>query len=164
MKHMSRDVYISIIFLIISILVFSMSLNMQALTTSAVGADFLPKVMAILIFVLSIYFLTASIKNPVENVVDDTDEMEEINDNDESKKFTRVLLTGLLMIIYVFFINIIGFILASILYLTVQMVLFSSVTKRNIIVYLLISIVTSVLIYFVFRNIFYVMLPSGILG
>lgn len=164
MKHMSRDVYISIIFLIISILVFSMSLNMQALTTSAVGADFLPKVMAILIFVLSIYFLITSIKNPIENIVDDTDEMEEINGNDESKKFTRVLLTGLLMIIYVFFINIIGFILASILYLTVQMVLFSSVMKRNIIVYLLISIVTSVLIYFVFRNIFYVMLPSGILG
>ncbi|MEJ8776626.1 tripartite tricarboxylate transporter TctB family protein [Pseudogracilibacillus sp. ICA-222130] len=164
MKHMSRDVYISIIFLIISILVFSMSLNMQALTTSAVGADFLPKVIAILIFVLSSYFLIVSIKNPVGNVVDDTDEMEEINDSDESKKFTRVLLTGLLMIIYVFLINFIGFILASILYLTVQMVLFSSVTKRNIIVYLLISIVTSVFIYFVFRNIFYVMLPSGILG
>ena len=45
-----------------------------------------------------------------------------------------------------------------------MVILSSKITKKNLVVFALISVATSVAIYFLFTKAFYLMLPAGILG
>ncbi|MGI5987925.1 MAG: tripartite tricarboxylate transporter TctB family protein [Dysosmobacter sp.] len=76
-----------------------------------------------------------------------------------------VIQTLAALLLYVVLLDPVGFILSTILYLFLQMVILSSkITKKNLVVFALISVVTSVAIYFLFTKAFYLMLPAGILG
>lgn len=76
-----------------------------------------------------------------------------------------VLQTLAALLLYVVLLEPVGFILSTILYLFVQMLILSSKpTKKQMAAFALISVVTSVGIYFLFTKAFYLMLPAGILG
>ena len=58
----------------------------------------------------------------------------------------------------------IGFLIMTTIYLFLQMLLLSDKSNKKIVSFFAISIVSSLVTYFIFRSIFYVMLPSGIFG
>ena len=170
-----RDLITGTILLALSIVMFIGTFNIEALTDSQVGADFMPKVIAILIAVMSIPVLVNGFKKKKtviikeEVVVNDDDEIgtavSETDENPDNKSsYIYLILTIILLFVYLFLIPVLGFLIATSAYLIIQMLLFSEWTIRNVILYGVISIITSSLVYFVFRNVFYVMLPSGIFG
>ena len=68
------------------------------------------------------------------------------------------------MLIYILLTPILGFLIATALFLIAQMLIISNFAKEKIILFFVISILMAVIVNYVFRNVFYVMLPQGILG
>lgn len=166
MERKYSDVYAGGFLLVLSIVMFISTFSIQALTDSRVGADFMPKIIAVLIAILSISIIVNGFRRKDE-IVRDEQEVSSLENEVESKNdksYLLVIISVALMFIYLFLIPILGFLISTTAFLLIQMLLFSEWKAKNIILYLIISIITSTLIYYLFRNVFYVMLPSGILG
>lgn len=166
MERKYSDVYAGGFLLVLSIVMFISTFSIQALTDSRVGADFMPKIIAVLIAILSIFIIVNGFRRKDE-IVRDEQEVSSLENEVESKNdksYLLVIISVALMFIYLFLIPILGFLISTTAFLLIQMLLFSEWKAKNIILYLIISIITSTLIYYLFRNVFYVMLPSGILG
>ena len=72
--------------------------------------------------------------------------------------------SGILILVYVIAIYYIGFLIPSIIYMFLQILLYTTTKKRNWILYTILSLAIPAIIYFGFRNYFHLMLPAGILG
>lgn len=179
-KH--RDIFTGLFFLAFSVVMYISTFNIVGLTDVQLGADFMPKLTSIAIAITSIGLIVNGFRkgtetaataemienkeNTYESIGEESRSMKEVGTKDSKKKlgYISLIFTVILMIGYLILLPILGFLIASILYLFLQMMLFSDWRSKKIPLYLMISIVTSAFIYYVFRNLFYVMLPSGILG
>jgi len=86
--------------------------------------------------------------------------------NQDAKKaisFAPFVTLGLL-ILYLALIPLLGYIVASTLYIFCQIIVLNRGNKQRYVQYALISIVCSAIIYLLFVKVFTVMIPSGILG
>ena len=116
------------------------------------GADFMPKLMSIAWIVLSALNLLYGLR-----------EQEAEKGNGSIKRF---LMTLALLFVYIYLLDVIGFTLASILYVFVQMLLFVPQEKKNAKNYVLCAVVSVVLpiaINLLFQNVFSLILPQGML-
>ena len=77
--------------------------------------------------------------------------------------YGRVILTLVFSLLYVALLKPLGFVISSILYLELQMCIMSQKEKRKPVKFLLISVISVMVIYFVFHNLLQLMLPNGIL-
>jgi putative tricarboxylic transport membrane protein len=68
------------------------------------------------------------------------------------------------LVLYIALLPIIGFLITTVVYLFAQMYLLADKKERKIPLFLVTSVVTSVFVYFVFKSVFFLMLPAGILG
>ncbi len=82
---------------------------------------------------------------------------------EENKGNQKALLILGTILVYIVLMYIIGFILASILYMVSNMIIMSSKESRNIKLYLLVSVLVSVIVYYCFKEFIYVNLPTGML-
>jgi putative tricarboxylic transport membrane protein len=167
MTKINKDIYASVFFIVFSIVMFIASNSIIKLTVSRLGADFAPKLVAVGIFTLSIFYLITSIKKQKQdNNHAISKKSEEEGSTKEKKKISplSVLLTVGLLVLYVVFMPMIGFLITTVVYLFFQMYLLAAKSERRIPLFVGISIVTSVSVYYLFKSVFYLMLPAGILG
>lgn len=164
------DVFSGFFLLIVSVVMYIATFSFEALTTTLIGPAFMPQIIAIAIGIFSILIIvngfmkTRTIEKEEtlpEPVVEGHDDKLISGQKDS---YRPVILTLLLMLAYVVLIPVIGFLITTILYIFLQMMILSDKTTRKIWLFALVSIVSSVVIYYVFRNVFYVMLPTGIMG
>lgn len=174
-----EDVFSGFFLLIVSVIMFVATFSFQALTTTFVGPAFMPQIISVAIAIFSLVIIGSGIKK-AKNAKFETEEGglveaaeekgtgEEVHAGDLLKEkesgYKAVLITLAAMAIYIFLIPIIGFLITTIVYLFVQMLILCHKTKRRMVLFAVISVVSSVLIYYLFRNVFYVMLPTGIIG
>jgi putative tricarboxylic transport membrane protein len=74
--------------------------------------------------------------------------------------------TFVLLFAYIFTLDILGFVISSILYMFIQMCIFVPKelgTKRNYILFVIISVVTPIIVNEVFVEVFSLILPTGLL-
>lgn len=121
-----------------------------------VGSDFMPKILSAAIGILSVFQLSAGIKNMKKSYEPDAPE--------DKPEYNRVLATIVSFGIYVFALKPIGFIVSSVIYLFLQMVILAPKEKRNIPLFGVISVVFIVGVYCIFRFGLKVVLPAGIIG
>ncbi|MGN7284600.1 tripartite tricarboxylate transporter TctB family protein [Shouchella rhizosphaerae] len=173
LKRYHSDVYASIALQCLAVLMFVASLRMETLTilSIGVGSRFLPLLMAVAIFLLSTLLLLGGLKKKAEpaseaaSALDIPDVDAKQPQQKTSNEKTTVLATSLLLIGYVVALPVLGFILASTLYMAVQsMMMTNRQKKRFFVIVLLISFAVSVLLYYVFRVGFNLMLPIGLFG
>lgn len=74
-----------------------------------------------------------------------------------------VLYTLVAIAAYTYFFNILGFMIASFLFLVAEMAILAPKEKRNYPLFILISAITSASIYYFFTKVLYLILPAGIL-
>ncbi|MBM7632243.1 tripartite tricarboxylate transporter TctB family protein [Geomicrobium sediminis] len=150
-------------FLVLAVGVFFLSINMNTLSILSIGvsSSFFPVVASIIMFLISIVLLYLSRKQTGNEEVASTKEHDEGN---VKSKQVNVGITFVLILLYLLFLPIIGFILATTLYLVVQSYLLATKEKRNLLMFSSLSLTASVVIYHVFRSGFDLMLPVGILG
>lgn len=163
------DVFSGLFLLIVSVIIFFTAFSFEALTTSRVGPAFMPQIIAIIMAVFSIIIAVNGFKkskaaNEENDVVEPVKDKEEELIVTEKKSYKPVLITLVLMIAYIALLPYIGFLIMTAVYMFLQMLVLSHITNRKIWLFLLISVVTSAAIYYLFRNVFYVMLPTGIIS
>ncbi len=161
-----EDVFSGAFLLVVSVIMFITSFSFEALTTSLVGPAFMPQIIAIVMAIFSVIITVSGFKKSksATEQINDPEELEEELIVTEKKSYKPVLISLALMIGYVALLSYVGFLIMTVVYIFLQMLLLSHVTHRKIWLFLLISIVTSATIYYLFRNVFYVMLPTGIIG
>lgn len=155
---------------------FVASLRMETLTilSIGVGSRFLPMLMAAGIFLLSTLLLFGGLKKQTEPVSETASAVDipDVDNNQPQQKTsnekTTVLATSLLLIGYVVALPVLGFILASTLYMAgqslISLMMTSQHKKRFFMFVLPISFAVSLLLYYVFRVGFNLMLPIGLFG
>lgn len=161
-----EDVFSGIFLLIVSVIMFFTAYSFEALTVSLVGPAFMPQIIAIIMAIFSVVITLNGFKKSkaVVKEIDVPVSAEEELIVTEKKSYKPVLISLGLMIAYVALLPYIGFLIMTTVYIFLQMLILSHITHRKLWLFLLISIITSATIYYLFRNVFYVMLPTGIIG
>lgn len=154
------DLVAGILFLVLSIVLFLAANALPPSLMGGLGSDFMPKVLAIVTCVLSFFQIRAGFRT-MRTCQADTEE------DDDKPEYLRVLATIAAFTAYVFVIEPVGFLVSSIVYLFLQMVILAPAEKRRpkgIVLFAVIAVVVCVAVYFIFRFGLNVMLPAGILG
>lgn len=123
-----------------------------------IGPDFMPMVIGILIFVLALMLLFNAVKNFKANAA-----KAEAMPADTSD-YKRVLASLVLVVIYVNILAPVGFILSTLGYLFLQIVVLAPNDRRdakNILTYAIIDVVFVFVVFFLFRYGFKIVLPAG---
>lgn len=153
---------------VVAVIMFAMTFSFKefAGATVGVGVEFMPRVIAVLMFITAGAIFINAIRNRGKQlkVVDGETGLEVEEEDTNSKNYKKLAKSLGIMIVYALLTQFIGFLLASILYLITQMFILSDSNKKKLILFGIVSIAISVIVYFIFRNVFYVMLPQGILG
>ncbi|WP_179298694.1 tripartite tricarboxylate transporter TctB family protein [Evansella halocellulosilytica] len=160
-----KDTYSSTFLLILSFIMFVATFYFQRLTVSNVGAEFVPRLVAIGIFFLSVLLLINAIRrvrNPDKHP--DIEEEDDQEKNDTPASPLSVVTTIGLLIGYLILMPTVGFLIMTTIYLFFQMYLLAAKAQRNVALFLIVSVISSSAIYYCFKSIFYLRLPSGILG
>ena len=124
-----------------------------------IGPDFMPMVIGTLILILALMLLFSSIKNFKRNAA-----KAETMPSDTSD-YKRVLASLVLVVIYVNILAPVGFIISTLGYLFLQILVLApdgSRTSKNVMLYALIDVVFVFVVFFLFRYGFKIVLPAGI--
>lgn len=124
-----------------------------------IGPDFMPMVIGVLIVALALMLLFSSIKNFKANAA-----KAEAMPADTSD-YKRVLASLVLVVIYVNILAPVGFILSTLGYLFLQIIVLAPDDRRtakNILMYAIIDVIFVLVVFFLFRYGFKIVLPSGI--
>lgn len=158
MLKRNKDIISGTILLIISIIYFIATFNVRQLEIAKFGARFIPQIIALTLFLSSFIIIVLGIKKAKN--------WDKLIENNEAKwKPNRGVIGTIFMLgIYIFFLEKIGFIIMTIIYLFGQITILANKEDRNLTLTLIISIISSVTIYYLFLKIFTVILPEGILG
>lgn len=156
------NIYASIFLIVLSVVMYVGTYSFGRLTVSQVGSEFVPRLAAIGIFLLSIVLLIQGIKIYKQTKV-------QHSKTKQGKSFSfnnsySVVATIGLLIVYVALLREIGFLVMTVLYLIAQFYVLAEKSKRNFLVFSSLSVVVSFSIYYLFRYVFFLMLPAGILG
>ncbi len=161
-----RDFYLGIGFFLFSIGVWIASFSIKHLVVARIGSAFVPQLAATLLGVLSIVLILQSVyRTPKGSIAERTKtaSLTEQEAETASNRKKRVRLTFLLILFYLIFLEPVGFLITTTLYLFFQFWVLSR-RKPNLPLYGIIAIFTSVIIYYLFVKVFVLFLPAGILG
>lgn len=151
------DYVVSVFYAILGI---AMILAAKALPKSKVmeiGPDFWPMVVGGLILILAVILFIGTFRNR-NKVLSEAETREEAD-------YKRVLGSLILALAYVNLLKPIGFIVCTLLYLLAQIFVLapdSRRTKKDMLVYLVIDVIFTFVVYFLFRYGFTIVLPQGI--
>ncbi|WP_404457980.1 tripartite tricarboxylate transporter TctB family protein [Oceanobacillus kapialis] len=158
------DLFSALFLIVVSIVLYISTFSFRQITASKIGSNFLPQMVAIALFILSaVLFVSALIGWRKEKKIK-TELGAKQEDNEEKRDYKLVLISLGLIAVYLILIPTLGFLLSTAGYLFIQMYLISDLEKRSPIKFAAVSIVVSVSVYWVFKNVFFLMLPAGILG
>ena len=145
---------IACVFIAVAVVFFIISLSFPAGSNGAVGPGYFPRIMCVLVIILSVLELVLS-KN--EQIPEELLEVKIFK-----KENLRVWLTMGITLVYIVCIKQIGFIVSSIVFQFGLNYYFKVHEKSKILSVVLPFIVVAVL-YFVFHNLLHVNLPKGLL-
>ena len=145
----------SIIFLIISGVAFFACYSQLGETTLAIHPYMMPTLTSGLMTVLCILRLIVGLRMPPDTPSKAKKRLVEVP--------MKSLLTMGLIIVYAVLMKSVGFIITTFVYMMAQMLILRE-GKKNWLLMVIISLVMSVGIYFLFTRVFNIMLPAGILS
>jgi len=163
-----NDIFSGFFLLLISVGMFAATFSFKALTVSKIGPEFMPKVIAGLIAIASIAIIVSAFKEMKKKkdleLKMGEEEVSATVDVPEEKIYLPVILSLALMVGYLILMPYVGFLIMTAIYLFFQMYVLSDKSNKRLALFSVVSIVSATVTYYIFRSIFYVMLPSGILG
>ncbi|WP_029914594.1 tripartite tricarboxylate transporter TctB family protein [Pelobacter seleniigenes] len=164
MKNVATDTnfWTGIGTILLAVLLYTASFNIQEFIATRVGASFLPRVAAVLFAILGILLIVGSFRcAPTDPIV-----KEESQEPTETTfgGLPAVLLSAFLMCAYVGLMSRLGFIITSAVYIFFQILVLAKGAKRQYLLFVVISLITPILVYMLFVHVFKVMIPAGILS
>ncbi len=155
----------AIVVLLIAAFLFVASFFVESSTVTTLGPEFMPRLIAVIVFLLGLLNLNTAVRD-FKFLKENGKLVPYEGPKTWKQRFYDNLdwISGGLMLVYVFSIGTFGFLIPSIVYMFLQILLYTTMNKRNYVLYIIVSIVIPSAIYFLFRNYFFLMLPQGILG
>ncbi|MDO5351003.1 MAG: tripartite tricarboxylate transporter TctB family protein [Lachnospiraceae bacterium] len=153
------DIVVGLFFMAVSAIMIIMAKMLPKSTVMDIGPDFMPTVIGAVTFLLAAILLVLNVKNMKMRVMDAKAEAAEDCD------YKRVLSSAVLILIYVFILKPVGFIVSTLLYLPLQMLVLAPEvgrTKKSLIQLLIVDVVFTMVVFFLFRYGFKIVLPAGI--
>jgi len=152
------DVIAACFFMLLGVVILALSSQLE-IKDNYGGAALVPRICAVVIMLCAAKELYSGVRGlrSAATAEDDNEEKETPSD------YKKVILTFVSIVLYALLFEKIGFLLATFLYIVSQAALLApNGTKRNYALYVVVAVVFSVLIYFVFTRVFWIMLPTGI--
>ena len=152
------DLIVSIFYTIVSVAMLILASMLPKSKVMAIGPDFMPTVIGILTLALSVILLIQTIGKLRKG--------EEVTGEKDNSDYQPVLASLILATIYVNILMPVGFIISTLLYLVLQITVLApddKRTKKDLIKYAIITVVFTLVVYFLFRYGFKIILPQGIL-
>lgn len=157
-----KDAAVGGVVILIALGLYGASTTIQSLSLNLIKADFFPKMDAVLLGILGIALLIDGVKKAKGDLAQTEPEQTGLAEG------TRCMIVTLALIaVYVFCLEPVGFFLSTAVYLVVQMLVLADNAhrrKKDLVLYVLLSLALSAGIYLLFTRVFYLMLPSGLLG
>lgn len=153
------DIMVGVFFMLLSGAMMVMAKMLPKSAVMDIGPDFMPMCIGIITFVLAAGLVFFGIKN-LDMRIADVEKSEK-----EDLDYKRVLTSFILILIYVFILQPVGFIVSTLLYLPLQMLVLAPSEKRgkkDIIQLLIIDVLFTFIVFFLFRYGFKIILPTGI--
>jgi len=145
--------------ILLAVVLYSASFDIKEMIATRVGASFLPRIVAGALTLLGAILVFGSLRCVAPRPAR--------QQNHEERVFgglPAVLLSALLMCAYVGLMESLGFVLTSSIYIFLQILILAKEEKRNYLAFILISIILPIAVYYLFVNVFKVMIPGGILS
>lgn len=176
-KH-RRDLIAGLVLLAFAVLIYVSSFSIRTLVmTTVVGPGFMPRLGALGLGVLSLATVVQSLLRlraaSASSRLSSTDAAAPAPPEPDAptplaaaggRRGRAVLLTFLLLILYLGLLNRLGFLLSTAGYLFGQFWVLAGQRKRRFWLWALLGIGISAFVYYLFRRVFILMLPEGILG
>lgn len=153
-KKNMGDLFAGVFFLVIAVVYATQIPRIKLTKISLINSAFFPKICVTGLIILSFCQIYQALKKM---------KLAENGKTEERKDYRCVIMTFALSLIYVMLLEPVGFLISSILYMTAQMAVLCPQGEQKPVLYVVISIAASAIIYFLFRNGLHLMLPSGIL-
>lgn len=153
------DIVVGVFFMALSAIMMVMAKMLPKSKVMEIGPDFMPMVIGALTFILAAILTFLNVKNMKMRAAEI--DASKIDDCD----YKRVLLSALLVLIYVFILQPVGFIVSTLVFLPLQMLVLSPDDQRGgkqIIQLLIIDVIFTMVVFFLFRYGFKIVLPAGI--
>lgn len=153
------DIVVGVFFMALSAIMMVMAQMLPKSKVMEIGPDFMPMVIGAITFVLAAILTFLNVKNMKMRVAEI--DPSKIDDCD----YKRVLLSALLVLIYVFILQPVGFIVSTLVFLPLQMLVLSPDDqrgKKQVIQLLIIDVIFTMVVFFLFRYGFKIVLPAGI--
>ena len=150
------DLVVGIFFMALGVVLYVAAAALPKSAVMEIGPDFMPKVIAALTFVLALVLTIQSAKGLKSKEIDPA--------SVPKSDYKRVISSIILVLIYVFVMRPVGFIITTLVFLPLQMLILSPDDKRgvkNIVVLLVIDVIFTIAVYLLFRYAFMIMLPRG---
>ena len=153
------DIIVGIFYAALGAAVIYLAKQLPKSRVMKIGPDFMPTVIGALILILALILLFTSLKNFKRNAAKAETMPADTSD------YKRVLASLVLVVIYVNILAPVGFILSTLGYLFLQILVLAPDYRRtgkNILLYAVIDVVFVFVVFFLFRYGFKIVLPSGI--
>jgi putative tricarboxylic transport membrane protein len=148
------DFILGLIGVLIATGIFGMSVQIGRMEGQTIGADFLPKIVSIILLICSLFTAINGWKQS-RSYVEKTAEY--------SSNGKGILTMIVVMLIYAYVLKPIGFIPATIVFVFIAISLMTKKTETSYPKIALISVISVVAIYLIFTQLFGIRLPQGIL-
>ncbi|RGZ01177.1 tripartite tricarboxylate transporter TctB family protein [Clostridium sp. AM58-1XD] len=160
MSQKKRDIASGIVFFLLAVALYAGSYSIVVTTTDAMGPQFFPRTVAVMMGVLAAAQIVLNVRKP---------EMEgEKGEADTGGFNIRSITTIAILFLYAVLVQKVGFVVMTMLYLFGQIMLLLPEKRlksgKSIVLTLIISVAVPVLIYQLFYHAFSIFLPTGILG
>lgn len=162
-----KDVISALALIVISITMFFASNGLEAKTRMDIGPDFMPKLVAVLTLALSVVLLVQGLRRNMASGVAGA-----AAGGDAAPPARRGglierhadWLSLLLIVAYTLAFEPLGYLVATALYLFMQFIVMAKAEERRYVAFAVVAVIVSGLSYYVFLRLFYVFLPTGLLG
>lgn len=157
MKKKYWDLASGIFLFVFSVALFIGAQNVKTLSISSVGSGTFPSFIAVILAIVSIAIIVGGAKK-----ASGPDEKQKQVEG--KPRMWAVVATFTIMAAYALLMPIVGFVITTAGYLFAQMYIMAAKEHQRPIVFGIVSVVTSVSVYYLFVLVFNLMLPAGILG
>ncbi|MCI6888392.1 MAG: tripartite tricarboxylate transporter TctB family protein [Lachnospiraceae bacterium] len=153
------DIVVGVFFMILSVVLIAMAKMLPKSKVMEIGPDFMPMVIGVITLILAAILTFLSVKNfKMKAASIDPDSLPDCD-------YKRVLSSVILVLVYVFAMQPVGFILSTLVFLLLQMLVLSpddARGKKDIIKLAIIDVIFTLVVFFLFRYGFKIVLPAGI--
>lgn len=153
------DIIVGGFFMILSAGMMIMAKMLPKSAIMDIGPDFMPMCIGLVTFVLAAALAFLNVKN-LKMRTEEAEKMEK-----EELDYKRMLTSFMLILVYVYLLQPVGFIVITILYLPLQMYVLApdeKKTKKDMVQLAVTSVIFTFVVFFLFRYGFKIILPAGI--